>query len=30
MPHTCTENNRDVDHLLPHQPNLDCKHVPEP
>lgn len=30
MAYTCTENNRDVDHLLPHQPNLDYKHVPEP
>ena len=30
MPYTCTENNRDVEHLLPNQPNLDYKHVPEP
>ena len=30
MPYTCTENNRDVGHLLPNQPNLDYKHVPEP
>jgi hypothetical protein len=29
LPYTCTENNRDVDNLVPHQPNLDYKHVPE-
>ena len=28
MPYTCTENNRDVEHLLPNQPNLDYKHEP--
>jgi hypothetical protein len=30
MPYTCTENNKDVEHLRPNQPNLDYKHVPEP
>lgn len=30
MPYTCTENNKDVEHLLPNQPNLEYKHVPEP
>jgi hypothetical protein len=30
MAYTCNENNRDVDHLLPNQPNLDYKHVAEP
>lgn len=30
MPYTCTENNKDVEHLLPNQPNLDYKHVSEP
>jgi hypothetical protein len=30
MPYTCTENNRDVQHLVPTQPNLNYKHVPEP
>lgn len=30
MPYTCTENNKDVEHLLPNQPNLNYKHVPEP
>ena len=30
MPYTCNENNKDVEHLLPNQPNLDYKHVPEP
>jgi hypothetical protein len=29
MPYTCTENNRDVQHLKPNQPNLNYKHVPE-
>jgi hypothetical protein len=29
LPYTCTENNRDVDKLLPNQPNLDYKYVPE-
>lgn len=29
MPYTCTENNRDVDHLRPNQPNLNYKHEPE-
>ena len=30
MAYTCTENNRDVEHLQKNQPNLDYKHVPEP
>jgi hypothetical protein len=30
LPYTCTENNRDLEHLVPNQPNLDYKHVPEP
>ena len=30
LTYTCTENNRDVEHLLPNQPNLDYKHQPEP
>jgi hypothetical protein len=30
MPYTCTENNRDVEHLRPNQPNLNYKHTPEP
>ncbi len=30
LPYTCTENNRDVEHLRPYQPNLDYKHTPEP
>jgi len=30
LPYTCNENNKDVEHLLPHQPNLNYKHVPEP
>lgn len=29
LPYTCTENNRDVDNLLPNQPNLNYKFVPE-
>jgi hypothetical protein len=29
LPYTCNENNKDVEHLQPHQPNLDYKHVPE-
>jgi hypothetical protein len=29
MPYTCTENNRDVDHLKPNQPNLNYKYQPE-
>jgi len=29
LPYTCTENNRDLEHLVPNQPNLDYKHVPE-
>jgi len=29
LPYTCTENNRDVDHLLPNQPNLNFKYEPE-
>jgi hypothetical protein len=30
MPYTCTENNKDVEHLRPNQPNLNYKHTPEP
>ena len=30
LPYTCNENNKDVEHLRPHQPNLNYKHVPEP
>jgi len=30
LPYTCNENNKDVEHLQPHQPNLNYKHVPEP
>jgi hypothetical protein len=30
MPYTCTENNKDVEHLRPNQPNLNYKHIPEP
>ena len=30
MPYTCTENNRDVEHLKPNQPNLNYKYVPTP
>lgn len=30
LPYTCTENNKDVEHLLPNQPNLNYKHVPDP
>ena len=30
LPYTCTENNKDVEHLQKTQPNLDYKHVPEP
>lgn len=29
MPYTCTENNRDVEHLKPNQPNLSYKYEPE-
>jgi hypothetical protein len=29
MPYTCTDNNKDVEHLRPNQPNLDFKFVPE-
>ena len=29
MPYTCTENNQDVGHLVPNQPNLDYKYEPE-
>lgn len=29
MPYTCTDNNKDVEHLRPNQPNLDYKFVPE-
>ena len=30
IPYTCTENNKDVEHLKPNQPNLDYKYVPTP
>ena len=30
LPYTCNENNKDVEHLRPYQPNLNYKHVPEP
>ena len=30
MPYTCNENNRDVDHLVPNQPNLNYKYEAEP
>ena len=30
MPYTCNENNRDVEHLRPYQPNLNYKHTPDP
>ena len=30
LPYTCTENNRDVEHLRPNQPNLNYKHTPDP
>jgi hypothetical protein len=30
MPYTCTDNNKDVEHLRPNQPNLNYKHTPEP
>ena len=30
LPYTCNENNKDVEHLRPNQPNLKYKHVPEP
>jgi hypothetical protein len=29
LPYTCNENNKDVEHLMPFQPNLNYKHVPE-
>ena len=28
MAYTCTDNNKDVQHLQPNQPNLDYKHTP--
>ncbi len=30
LPYVCTENNKDVEHLRPHQPNLSYKYEPEP
>jgi hypothetical protein len=30
LPYTCTENNKDVEHLRPHQPNLNYQHTPDP
>ena len=29
MPYTCTDNNKDLEHLQPNQPNLDYQFVPE-
>ncbi len=29
LPYTCNENNKDVEHLRPYQPNLKYQHVPE-
>ena len=29
LPYTCNENNKDVEHLRPHQPNLNYKHTPD-
>ncbi len=29
LPYTCNENNKDVEHLQPYQPNLNYKHTPE-
>jgi hypothetical protein len=29
LPYTCTENNKDVEHLRPNQPNLNYKHAPD-
>lgn len=29
MPYTCAENNRDLQHLVPNQPNLNYKYQPE-
>jgi hypothetical protein len=28
LPYTCTENNKDVEHLVPYQPNLNYTHTP--
>ena len=28
LPYTCTENNKDIEHLTPNQPNLGYKHQP--
>jgi hypothetical protein len=30
MPYTCTDNNKDLEHLRPNQPNLKYQHTPEP
>ena len=30
LPYTCNENNKDVEHLQKHQPNLSYVHTPEP
>ena len=30
MPYSCNENNKDLEHLVPHQPNLNYKYVPAP
>lgn len=29
MPYTCTENNKDLEHLVPNQPNLNFKYQPD-
>jgi hypothetical protein len=29
LPYTCNENNKDVEHLRPNQPNLEYRHTPE-
>jgi hypothetical protein len=29
LPYTCNENNKDVEHLQKHQPNLNYKHTPD-
>lgn len=29
LPYACNENNKDVEHLRPYQPNLNYKHVPD-
>ena len=29
MAYTCAENNKDLEHLVPHQPNLNYKYEPD-